>query len=80
MALVGLTRFKGQLNTRMTYTATGQVTNIAARLADLAKGGDILIGEETSRLIEGLWPIYDRGLTALKGIDEPRRVFSLKRF
>ncbi|MDD5203987.1 MAG: adenylate/guanylate cyclase domain-containing protein, partial [Desulfobacterales bacterium] len=79
MALVGLTRFKGQLSTRMTYTATGQVTNIAARLADLATGGDILIGEETGKLIQGLWPVYDRGLIALKGIDEPRRVFSLKR-
>ncbi len=79
VALVGLTRFKGQLDTRMTYTATGQVTNIAARLADLAKGGDILIGEETKRLIEGLWPVYDRGRAALKGIDEPTRVYSLKK-
>jgi class 3 adenylate cyclase len=76
---VGLTRFKGQLDTRMTYTATGQVTNIAARLADLAKGGDILIGEETNKLIEGLWPVYDRGHIAMKGIDEPRRAYSLKR-
>jgi hypothetical protein len=32
-ALVGLTRFKGSLDTRMTYTATGPVTNLAARLA-----------------------------------------------
>ncbi|MBU2453281.1 MAG: GAF domain-containing protein, partial [Proteobacteria bacterium] len=31
-ALVGMTRFKGLLNTRMTFTATGTVTNIAARL------------------------------------------------
>lgn len=77
-ALVGLTRFKGSLSTRMTYTATGQVTNIAARLADLAKGGDILIGEETRRLIEGVWPSFDRGYVALKGMDEPRRVYSLK--
>ena len=77
-ALLGLTRFKGSLNTRMTYTATGQVTNIAARLADLAKGGDILIGEETRRLIEGLWPSFDRGYATLKGIEKPRRVYSLK--
>jgi class 3 adenylate cyclase len=62
----------------MTYTATGQVTNIAARLADLAKGGDILIGEETRRLIEGLWPSFDRGYATLKGIEKPRRVYSLK--
>jgi class 3 adenylate cyclase len=77
-ALVGMTRFKGSLSTRMTYTATGQVTNIAARLADLANGGDILIGEETRRLIEGLWPVFDRGKVSLKGIDELLRVYSLR--
>jgi len=77
VALVGMTRFKGSLGTRMTYTASGPVTNLAARLAAHAKGGEILIGEETARLIEGLWPVYDRGLVSLKGIDEPVRVFSL---
>jgi len=77
-ALVGMTRFKGSLSTRMTYTATGQVTNIAARLSDLAKKGDILIGEETARLIEGLWPVFDRGKASLKGIDEPLLVYSLR--
>ena len=77
-ALVGMTRFKGSLSTRMTYTASGRVTNIAARLSDLAKRGDILIGEETARLIEGLWPVFDRGKVTLKGIDEPVQVYSLR--
>jgi len=77
-ALVGMTRFKGSMSTRMTYTATGRVTNIAARLSDLAKSGDILIGEETARLIEGLWPVFDRGKAPLKGIDEPLQVYSLR--
>jgi class 3 adenylate cyclase len=77
-ALVGMTRFKGSLSTRMTYTATGQVTNIAARLSDLAKKGDILIGEVTAQLIEGLWPVFDRGKVTLKGIDAPLRVYSLR--
>jgi len=77
-ALVGMTRFKGSMSTRMTYTATGRVTNIAARLSDLAKRGDILIGEETARLIEGLWPVFDRGKVSLKGIAEPLQVYSLR--
>ena len=77
-ALVGMTRFKGSLSTRMTYTASGRVTNIAARLSDLAKRGDILIGEETARLIEGLWPVFDHGKVTLKGIDEPMQVYSLR--
>jgi adenylate cyclase len=78
-ALVGMTRFKGSLGTRMTFTASGPVTNLAARLASQAKGGDILIGEETKKLINGLWPLYDRGLVKLKGIEEPLRIFSLLR-
>lgn len=78
-ALVGMTRFKGSLGTRMTFTASGPVTNLAARLASHSKGGDILIGEETKDLINGLWPLYDRGLAKLKGIEEPLRIFSLLR-
>jgi class 3 adenylate cyclase len=77
VALVGMTQFKGSLGTRMTYTASGPVTNLASRLAAHAKGGDILIGEETKVLIEGLWPIYDRGNAQLKGIEEPVRLHSL---
>jgi class 3 adenylate cyclase len=79
MALVGMTRFRGALGVRMTYTASGPVTNVAARLAAHAEGGDILIGEATKDLIEGLWPVYDRGLANLKGLEKPLRVFSLLR-
>ncbi len=78
-ALVGMTRFTGVLETRMTYTATGSVTNFAARLAGHASGGDILVGDETRVLIEGSWPLYPRGETLLKGIDKPVRIYSLLR-
>lgn len=78
-ALLGLTKFKGSSETRMTYTATGPVTNLAARLADYAQGGDILIGEATKQVIEGMWPIYDLGEVLLKGIDKAVRIYSLKR-
>lgn len=78
-ALVGMTRFIGTLESRMTYTATGSVTNIAARLSDYARGGDILIGEETARMIKGLWPLHDRGAVPLKGLTAPIQVFSLLR-
>ena len=79
VALLGMTVFKGTLETRMTYTATGPVTNLAARLADYAQGGDILIGEETRKMIDGLWPVHDMGLVSLKGINEPQRIYSLLR-
>jgi len=78
MALVGMTRFKGALDTRMTYTASGSVTNIAARLADLAVGGDILVGEATSELIKDTWPTFDIGEKLLKGMEKTLKVYSLK--
>ena len=76
-ALVGMTRFKGSIGTRMTYTATGSVTNLAARLAGYAEGGDILIAEETRKLIDGLWPVYDKGIVTLKNIEKPLHIYSL---
>jgi adenylate cyclase len=78
-ALVGMSRFKGLLDTRMTFTATGRVTNIAARLSDYAKLGDILVGEETKNMVDGLWPVYPIGPVLLKGIKDPVPVFSLLR-
>ncbi len=77
VALVGMTVFKGTLETRMTFTASGPVTNLAARLADYAQGGDILIGEETRKMIDGLWSVYDMGFVPLKGIDQPLKIYSL---
>ena len=76
-ALVGMTRFTGHLETRMTYTASGSVTNLAARLAAHASGGDILVGDATRILIEGFWPLYAREETRLKGIDKAVRIYSL---
>jgi class 3 adenylate cyclase/ribosomal protein L14 len=78
-ALVGMTRMKGALDTRMTYTASGTVTNLAARLAEYAQGGDILFGERTRSMIENLWLVYDRGKVGLKGIEAPVQVYSLFR-
>lgn len=78
-ALVGMTRLTGTLSTRMTYTASGAVTNLAARLAQHAEGGEILFGEKTREMIETLWPVYDRGEVYLKGIETPVRVHALSK-
>jgi class 3 adenylate cyclase len=76
-ALVGATRFVGDLSARMTYTASGKVTNLAARLSDLAKGGDILISPQTKKLIEGLWPIHHQGPASIKGFDKAIDIYSI---
>ncbi len=78
-ALVGMTRLKGALDTRMTFTASGHVTNLASRLSDRAKGGDILIGKETMELIKNIWPVYGLGSATLKGVKEPIPIYSLLR-
>jgi class 3 adenylate cyclase len=77
-ALLGLSRFRGALAERMTYTASGRVTNLAARIADLAKGGEILVGGETRKRIQGLWPLKKRGGHRIKGFDEPVYVYELQ--
>ena len=77
-ALVGMTKLKGSLDTRMTYTASGPVTNLAARLADYAKGGDILLGEETKQLIYDVLLIFDKGEANLKGLNDPVHIYSFK--
>ena len=78
-ALVGMTRLTGTLSTRMTYTASGAVTNLAARLAQHAEGGEILFGEKTREMIDTLWPVYDRGEVYLKGIETPVRIYALSK-
>ena len=51
IASVGMSRFQGKAGTRMTFTASGSVTNLAARLAAEATGGDILVGPDTAKRI-----------------------------
>lgn len=48
---VGSTRLEGALGSRWTFTASGPVTNLAARLGVAATPGTILVGSETARRI-----------------------------
>jgi class 3 adenylate cyclase len=79
IASLGMTRFHGSSGTRMTFTASGPVTNLAARIAAMAKEGDILLGPETARRIGKDLDIFDRGLKAFKNVSEEVHVFSLVR-
>jgi class 3 adenylate cyclase len=51
-AAVGSTRFSGIAGDRWTYTASGSVTNIAARICGIANKGSILVTEETAALLD----------------------------
>jgi class 3 adenylate cyclase/rubredoxin len=78
-AAVGMSRFTGISGTRMTFTATGPVTNLAARIASAAKHGDILVGPETARRVADTVELFPRGEMKFKNVSEPVQVFSLVR-
>jgi class 3 adenylate cyclase len=63
----------------MTFTATGPVTNLAARIASAAKHGDILVGPETASRVGEDIKLFPRGLMNFKNVSEPVQVFSLVR-
>jgi DNA-binding response OmpR family regulator len=69
-ALVGSMRFEGIRGTRWTFTASGQVTNLAARLAAVATSGQILAGPETVRRIGDRYRLERLGRERLKNLAE----------
>jgi class 3 adenylate cyclase len=79
LASVGMTRFRGAAGTRMTFTASGPVTNLAARIASAAGGGDIFVGPETAARIKREINLFDRGLMSFKNVKGKVRVYSLIR-
>jgi class 3 adenylate cyclase len=74
---VGSTRFESVSGTRWTFTASGSVTNTAARIGALAKGGKVFIGDETKRRVESSFTIYDQGEHELKNVSQPVRVWEV---
>jgi class 3 adenylate cyclase len=77
MAAVGATKIEGSAGTRWTYTASGPVTNIAARLAALGDADAVVVGEETRRRVANEFAFIDAGEHHLRNIEEPVRVYRL---
>jgi class 3 adenylate cyclase len=74
---VGATKIEGTAGTRWTYTASGPVTNLAARLAGLGEGEAVIVGSETARRLGGEIAMQDWGERRLKNVEEPVRVYAL---
>jgi class 3 adenylate cyclase/tetratricopeptide (TPR) repeat protein len=55
--------------------ATGEAVNLAARLQEAARPGEILVGPTAYRLAAGTLVVEDAGLLELKGIDGPLRAW-----
>jgi class 3 adenylate cyclase/HAMP domain-containing protein len=68
---VGTTRFGGPAGERWTFTASGPVTNLAARLGDRAVKGQILLSPETARRVSGQFQLRSLGALSLKNLGKP---------
>ena len=76
-ALVGATKLDAAGGGRWTFTASGPTTNVAARIAALAKGGEIMLGPETVGRIKDHYVLEDAGEHRLKNVSEPVRICRL---
>ena len=77
VATVGATKIEGVNGTRWTYTASGQVTIVAARLAAAAAGDQILVGAGTRERLGAEFPFDELGERRLRNVETPVRVFGL---
>ncbi len=70
-ACVGSTRFEGRHGARWTFTASGLVSAVAARLASLACDSQIVAGPETVRRLGARYHLDPVGAVRLKNVTEP---------
>jgi len=72
-ATLGAIGFEG----RWDYGAIGTVTNLAARLCNEARGGQVLISSRVATAVEGLIEADAMGSLALKGLARPVPTFNV---
>ena len=74
-AIVGNVRSEN----RMDYTVIGDSVNVAARLEQIAKGGEIIIGEETYDQTQGRFRMQKKGKLRVKNKTEPVMCYNILR-
>jgi adenylate cyclase len=69
-------------DTRMEYTVTGAPVNLASRVESLNKpfGTDILISEDTWRLVRKKFITEEMPSVLVKGVEKPVRIFAVVNF
>jgi class 3 adenylate cyclase len=77
VAAVGSTKFESAIGTRWTFTASGPVTNLAARIGAHASDGGIYIGAETARRLAEAFVLCDLGPQTFKNMREPVEVYEV---
>jgi class 3 adenylate cyclase len=76
-ALVGCTRISSPAGDRYTYTASGLVTVLAARIAALSSGAALYCGEGTYRQVSNHCRATHLGKKMLKNVAEPVDVYEI---
>src|SRR5215470_14205755 len=74
-ALVGATKLGTGAGQRWTFTATGPTTNIAARFAGSAQGGEIVVGPTTADRIRAHFVLESLGERTFKNVSQPIHVY-----
>lgn len=74
---LGSTKMRGSEEERWTFTASGPVTILAARLSDYAQNGQILLGEETTRRVERFYSLNSLGKIPLKNIKDSGKIYEI---
>jgi class 3 adenylate cyclase len=73
-ATLGCVGFEG----RFQYSATGTVPNLASRLCDQARNGQILVDAKVHAQVRGLAEMESVGELSLKGFHRPLKVFNVR--
>jgi class 3 adenylate cyclase/HAMP domain-containing protein len=74
-ALVGATKLGTGAGQRWTFTATGPTTNVAARFAGSAQGGEIVVGPTTAERIRAHFVLESLGEKSFKNVSQPIHVY-----
>jgi len=64
---------------RMDYTVVGDSVNVAARLEQIAKGGEIFVGEQTYRQTQDSFRLQRKGKLLIKNKTEPVNCYKVLR-
>src|SRR4029450_38847 len=76
-ALGGATKLGTGAGQRCTFTATGPTTNVAARFAGSAQGGEIVVGPATAGRIRAAFVLESLGERTFKNVSQPIHVYRL---
>jgi class 3 adenylate cyclase/HAMP domain-containing protein len=74
-ALVGATKLGTGAGQRWTFTATGPTTNVAARFAGSAQGGEIVVGPTTAERMRAHFVLESLGEKTFKNVSQPIHVY-----